>query len=168
MTSRPYSRYLAVDLVISFLTEREEHRIQDCINRLSRENRNRIGKDADGFIFKGTYYWDTTEQTHYTEHHVLDLSLHGDMEQILLDRQLTLSETQKTRQGLVLLFKGCENWQDARDALPEFLVPALDLQPPLPRTREEGWTFQDSPARRLAYKSIRDILEVRNACRLIY
>lgn len=168
MTTRTYSRYTAIGLVIDFLTERETQRIQSIVNRLSQSNSSHIGQPSDGFLYKGVFYEDTSSTTRYREKHILHDLFWGEMKAVQRDRDAIHTENQKMSQGLLLLFKSCESWQDVRDALPDFLAPALLLNPPLERTRPEGWSMQGNPAREAAYQSIRDMLEVRSAARLIY
>jgi hypothetical protein len=141
------------------------------ISRLNTKNKRFCETKVDGFIHAGIYYIprDAISIRGPRQSRVaLHLSLVGEMQDFLNEKQRVESEKKLISQVLFNLLNPCTSNQDIRNTLPECLVGYIPDLAKLHRTNSEAYTIQDNPRALHQYETALLKIEVFVATQLLY
>jgi len=93
--------------------------------------------------------------------------LHDDARLYLDDVKLADREEMQIRQGVYSLLQHCNDFQDARDALPDAIVNLFQALSMFKRTRPEAYPIAHSEIKMHNWKIISDVIFTRFASALI-
>ena len=160
---------------IVYLFEHEDKRLAGQIGNLAKDNdeicKSRGEGNYYGFIFDGVAYRDPNAKEHFAMLPGLDFSLNDRMEALMSQKNQMNKDIQLVRQALFNLLNPATTDQQARDTLPECLLPVVkELMPDgVPsRMDQPTCTIQDNPRALRQYEKILPLIEQYSATRLIF
>lgn len=160
-----------IDAICRSLFEAENRRIQNWIDKLTRANQTiRNNRTLEGFLHEGVYYRPSWLGRGIWPHGPLHDDLVEEARIFVADRENVLRDQQFIRQILFTLLYPCNTDQDARDTLPECLMPIIG---PMgfniySRTREPAWSIQGNARAIRQYEKILPKIEEYAAARMIF
>ena len=161
-----------VEHIVGTLFNAEYNRLDRQTAELLSRNNALLKRDDQlcGFLVNGVFFKPKNSGRDYEgKTRVLELELLEEGNQLLKDTQEVARYRQAIKQGLVHLIWNCQNFQDLRDALPDFLKDSLTREiAALPRTREPAWSIKDNPRAMKQYLKILPKLEFYSATRLLF
>jgi hypothetical protein len=166
-----YSISSFIDPLLTKLLAAEDRRMGNILSKMNTKNKRLNDTKIDGFIHRGIYYipkdavWIRVAKQSKT---ALHLSLIGEMESFLKDRQRVEDDRKLISQVLFNLLSPCRSNQDIRNALPNCLVSVMPELAKLPRTDSEAYTLQDNPRALRQYEMALLKMEVFVATQLLY
>ncbi len=162
MGANPY-----VGLLSTLLFEKDQRRLTESLQSLIEQNY-ALGNPREGFLLSGAFHsLLTPRQLFAAPKKILHTKLIHEGREYIEDVKRCAAERSRLEQGLSLLLQPCYSDQDIRDALPDtvvFLCPELSRYP---RTREEGWTFENRPLQLHQHQEIKTLLEFYVANRIL-
>ncbi|RUX60183.1 hypothetical protein [Mesorhizobium sp. M7A.F.Ca.CA.002.12.1.1] len=154
--------------ILNLLFEREEEQLTKRALKMVPRNI-ALGGSTDGFRHMGVIYSELSggmrRQGKYLPVH---RSLSGEMDAIVAERKAMEYEKDRIRQAFTLVLRGCQTFQDMRDALPNCVKDLIPECRHLERTREEAFTLADNPRSYTQYMQLREKIEFYVASRLLY
>jgi len=148
--------------IIKKLFQPEERRHKQICEDFLKKNNEILGKNWDGFRYKGKVFLAAYNAAPLATELVADFAKHlAYWNQVQRDQQYI-------KQVLINLLKPCIKKSEVRDALPECLVSFFPELQSIVRTREHGWTLKDKPILYEQYQHALSKIEMYYATSLIY
>lgn len=140
------------------LFEAEHRRLDKCVERLDRQNREVKGYNVEGFLFQGKLYMPKSARMANAKgvhRQSLSFTLHEQGNEMLTDFNTIAHDKKIIEQFLYKTLYNCMDWQEIRDTIPECLVEFWPELSKIPRIYEKGWLApKDERYRREAEKII--------------
>lgn len=134
-----------IEQILEGLRELDDRFINKTIDDLIDENFDLTGVST-GFLHRGTFFTRLEPKQLRTARKVpLDPALRDRGEELYRAVKEFSNDLQYLRQGLRILLRDCETWQDYRDALPNAIKMVLPDLKHITRTREVAYTLADKP-----------------------
>lgn len=162
------THYMLIRDLLSLLFDKEQENI-DKQERALIDQHIAQGGSQDGFRYMGRIYSHLTGRLRSMgQYDQLKPDLVPKISDLDTEREILKRDRERISQALALVLRGCVNWQDIRDALPnglhEFMEPCRNME----RTRPEAWTLKDDPRAHRQYMKLRDKIDYYLATRLLY
>lgn len=141
-----------INALIVNIVAYETRRHQICIDSIMSRNSVRGGT----FLHKARTF---KVSGGYGSRVSLDPHLWEDMDKFLLDYDKVAWDSKGFWQSLFTLLEPCNDIQDARDALPDFIVELSPQLAALPRQQPEAWTIIGNPRVHRQYLKQREKME---------
>lgn len=159
-----------VERLIDKLFGPEQRRLDGMLKTLNQENKEASDSFIDGFLYKGEFFLpksgSLTVAGRGRAKSVLHLSLHGRMQDWLVDRQGIEDDMAFVKQGLMQLLRPCKTTKEIRNTLPEALIPLAPELAPIPREDEPGCSIRDDERAMRQFQKILPKLEAYSVSRL--
>lgn len=158
-----------IQIVSEKLTEKDVIRLNQKASDLIQKNM-QLGNPSDGFLFHGQFVSELprSQQSRATKK-LLHKDLHDEGRAYFEELKLLENEQKRIRFGMQVLLKKARGLQDIRDMLPDVLMFHLPTEiSTLPRTRPEGFQFQDDITKMHDYDKTVEILNFYTANHLLY
>lgn len=148
-------------------------RLDGVLNKIIDQNDVINGIDVSaGFLHQGEYYQrsNATRTPTYGERVPLNPDLWDKMDSYLKASSRLIGEVHLINQTVFRLVRGCQTYQDVRDALPECLViqDQSGKYKGLKRTREAAWTLKGDEMALRQYEKVLPSIEYYAAAHLIF
>lgn len=155
-----------IETIVSY----DKNRLEEDKLNLIYENHS-LGNPHFGFLFSGNFYscLVTSQARKIADKQPLHSSLMERGSQMHMAFQDLDKNSKIIQQGLSLVLAPCMTTQDARDALPDYLVKDTpDSIKNLSRTRPVAWTLEGYPMRQHTFKVTEDLIMFFYANRMLY
>lgn len=127
------------------------------------------GQRRWGFLYDAMAYRHPDSPLRGNQLRGLHLSLKEEMKALLADKHLVAADRASIRQALVgLVNPVAYKTPDLRNALPDCLVPAINMLKSIPRTGDVAFCLEPGSNAWIQFEKTKDKMEAYSATRLIY
>lgn len=157
-----------VEKILTGIGDADQKLIDHQTATLIDENAKLTG-NHEGFLFGMTFFTNLPRKKIRTAKKVpLHPSLYDDGTKLAKTVKEFENDTQRLKQGLLVLLRHCKTTQDVRDALPNSIRIVLPELSGLPRTRDVAWTLKENPRLFDQYLQTEKILFYYLSSRMLY